>query len=86
MAISTGAEVTDVAPGEGDMIDEEFEKIGAAEVRARLATKVYLGADAALAAAWLERRNETSQARQAADATRAADAAELGSTRGGSCK
>lgn len=57
------------------MTDEQFEAIGAAEVRARLATKVYLGADAALATAWLERRSEASSSEQLAIARSAKDAA-----------
>jgi len=57
--------------------DEDFEILGPAQVRAHLVTKVYLGAEEALAKAWLARRDEASQARQATDATRAADAAEF---------
>jgi hypothetical protein len=47
-----------------DTFHQKLEALGAAEVRARLATKVYLGAEAALATAWLERRNEASSAEQ----------------------
>jgi membrane protein required for beta-lactamase induction len=54
----------------------ELEKLGAAEVGARLVTKVFLGANAHLAQAWLERRNEDFNSEQAATAVRAADAAE----------
>jgi hypothetical protein len=49
----------------------ELERLGAAEVRARLASNVYLGGQAALARSWLERRNETSSAEQLALARRA---------------
>lgn len=62
------------------MTNDEFyaglEKLGVAEVRGRLVTKVYLGGQAALAQAWLERRAEAFNSEQAATAIRAADAAE----------
>lgn len=57
------------------MTDEEFDSIGAAEVRARIVTKVYLGATRALAEAWLERRNEASSVEQLELARSAKDAA-----------
>lgn len=55
--------------------DNEFERLGAAQVRANIVTKVYLGADEALARAWLERRNEASCAEQLEIARSAKDAA-----------
>lgn len=57
------------------MTDEEFEAIGAGEVRARIATNVYLGATRALALAWLERRSEASSSEQLDMARIAKDAA-----------
>jgi hypothetical protein len=57
------------------MTDEEFDSIGPAEVRARIATNVYLGATRALALAWLARRNEASSAEQLELARSAKDAA-----------
>jgi hypothetical protein len=58
-----------------DKFEQELEQVGAAEVRSRLATKVYLGVKASLALAWLERRNEASHSEQAAVARDARDAA-----------
>ncbi len=49
----------------------ELDKLGAAQVRMNLATNVYLGAEGALAKAWLERRNEASSAEQLELARRA---------------
>ncbi len=57
------------------MTDEEFEAIGAAEVRARVVTNAYLGATRALALAWLERRSEASNVEQLDIARSAKDAA-----------
>jgi hypothetical protein len=59
-----------------DVFFTELDRLGPAEVRARLVTKVYLGAQAALAQSWLERRNEAFNSEQASTALRAADAAE----------
>jgi hypothetical protein len=42
----------------------EFDRLGAAEVRARVASKVYLGAERSLAAAWLEQHNDAFQVEQ----------------------
>jgi hypothetical protein len=57
------------------MANPEFlanlDKIGVAQVRMNLATKVYLGAERALAIAWLERHNEASNAEQLELARRA---------------
>jgi hypothetical protein len=48
------------------MTDEEFftelDRLGAAEVRGRLASNVYLGKQAALARSWVERCSESSNA------------------------
>jgi hypothetical protein len=61
--------------------EAEFERLGAGEVRARLETKVYLGESAGLAAAWLARDGEASQAEQLALARAAASEARLANTR-----
>lgn len=60
---------------DNDAFHGELEALGAAEVRARLARKVYLGAEAALATAWLERRSEASSSEQLDIARSAKDAA-----------
>jgi hypothetical protein len=39
---------------------DEFDELGVAEVRARLASKVYLGAQASLASEWLARQETKS--------------------------
>jgi Mg2+/citrate symporter len=57
------------------MTDEQFEAVGAAEVRARVVTNVYLGATRLLALAWLERRSEASNAEQLDIARSAKEAA-----------
>src|SRR5437588_1874342 len=67
--------------GGNDAFHRELKVLGAAEIRGRLATKVYLRAEAALATAWLERRSKASSseqldiARSAKDAAWAADTA-----------
>jgi hypothetical protein len=60
---------------DNDAFHGELEALGAVEVRARLATKVYVGAEAALATAWLERRCEASSSEQLDIARSAKDAA-----------
>jgi hypothetical protein len=49
----------------------KLDKIGAEQVRMNLASNVYLGGDAALARAWIERDNERSKAEQLLLARRA---------------
>lgn len=44
--------------------NETLDSIGAAQVRANLATNVYLGNDRAIAIGWLERNDENSSAEQ----------------------
>jgi hypothetical protein len=48
----------------GSSVYEKFEKLGVAEVKARLASKVFLGAEASLAQEWLA-REETKAADEA---------------------
>jgi hypothetical protein len=66
-----------------DKFHAELERLGVSEVRARLVTKVYLGAEAALAQAWLERCAVAFNSEQAATAVRAADAAETAAREAG---
>lgn len=49
----------------------KFDALGAEQVRMNLATSVYLGAEASMARAWLERRSERSSAEQLELARRA---------------
>lgn len=58
-----------------------FDRLGATEVRARVASKVYLGAERSLAAAWLERHNEAFQVEQLFIARSAAADARLANTK-----
>jgi len=61
--------------GGNDAFHRELKVLGAAEIRGRLATKVYLRAEAALATAWLERRSKASSSEQLDIARSAKDAA-----------
>jgi hypothetical protein len=61
------------------MTDDEFlaelDRLGVAEVRARLARQVYLGGQATLARSWLARQGEVSSAELILLARRASDEA-----------
>jgi hypothetical protein len=65
---------------DNEKIYAEFDALDAGQVRANLASGVYLGARASLARAWLERRNEASQAEQLSLARAAAAEARLANT------
>jgi hypothetical protein len=71
----------DPMSAENEKIFAEFDALDAGQVRANLASGVYLGARASLARAWLERRNEASQAEQLSLARAAAAEARFANTR-----
>ncbi len=58
----------------------ELDRLGPSEVRARVASNVYVGGQAALARSWIERHNEASSAEQLSLARLAARRAKTANT------